>query len=65
MTTTTNPIDPYLTPVQVAAMLKIHPVTARRMMQEGAIPAVKVGHYWRTRRQDLDALLQPAPADPR
>jgi len=66
MTTTTNPAgaaDDILTPVQVAELLKIHPVTARRMMQEGRLPAAKIGNAWRTRRADLDALLAPDPSE--
>lgn len=38
----------------VAAYLKIHPYTVRRLCREKKIPAFRVGGQWRFRKDDID-----------
>ncbi len=47
--------DEYLSPDEVAAMLKILPATVRKHIRDGEIPAAKFGLQWRVRRSDLEA----------
>ncbi len=42
---------------EVAAELRLHPVTVRTLLERGEIPGVKIGARWYIRREDLDALL--------
>ena len=42
-----------------AEHLGISPWTLRRWMNEGRVPAYKLGTHWRVRVTDLDALLTP------
>ncbi len=35
---------------EVAAYLKLHPLTVRRLARQGDIPAVKIGRQWQARR---------------
>ena len=43
-----------LTIKEVADYLKITDRTLYRMVQEGKLPAFKVGNSWRFRREDLE-----------
>lgn len=43
-----------LTLRQVAEYLKVTERTLYRLVQEGQLPAFKVGNSWRFRRDDLD-----------
>jgi excisionase family DNA binding protein len=43
---------------EVAAYLKLHPVTVRRLARERKIPAVKVGNGWRVKRELLDRFIE-------
>ena len=49
--------DPHLplTIKQVAAYLPCHPLTVRRMIRDGILPAVKVRGEYRIRRADFEA----------
>ena len=47
--------DDYLSPDEVAALLKILPETVRKHIRDGEIPAAKFGLQWRIRRSDLEA----------
>ena len=49
----------------LAAALGIHPVTARRYLAEGRIPARKLGKAWLVTEADFLAMFQPTPARPR
>jgi excisionase family DNA binding protein len=39
---------------EVAARLKIHPESARRLMRQGRLPGVRVGMLWLMERGDLE-----------
>jgi excisionase family DNA binding protein len=43
-----------MTTAQVAAYLRLHPLTVRRLAGEGALPAHKEGRQWRIERADLE-----------
>jgi excisionase family DNA binding protein len=46
--------SPMLTTEEVAELLKLHPLTVRRLAREGEIPAFKVGRQWRVKKVLLD-----------
>ena len=48
-----------LTIQETAALLKLSPVTIRRYVASGRLPAVKVGRAVRIRREAVDGLLTP------
>ena len=50
--------DEILTLREVAEYLKIGERTAYRLVQEGKLPAFKVGGTWRLRRGDLDSWIE-------
>lgn len=54
--------DEVLTVDEVAAYLKIGEATVRRWCREGTLPALKIGHQYRVRAADLQALWHPASA---
>ena len=66
MSATDDPM-PTLSLVEVAAALELHYMTVYRYVRTGRLPATLVGHEWRVRREDLDALRTPSrpPARPR
>lgn len=43
---------------QVAKYLQISEVTTYRLVQEGKIPAFKVGRSWRVKREDLNEFIE-------
>ncbi|HBV97812.1 MAG: DNA-binding protein [Peptococcaceae bacterium BICA1-7] len=43
---------------QVAKYLQISEVTTYRLVQEGRIPAFKVGRGWRVKREDLKDFIE-------
>lgn len=43
-----------LTVAEVARECKVHPVTVRRLIARGSLPAVRIGRSVRVRREDLD-----------
>ncbi len=45
---------PTLTAAEVAAYLRLHPLTVRRLLQDGTLPARKVGRWWQIDRAELD-----------
>ncbi|MDE2105664.1 MAG: helix-turn-helix domain-containing protein [Patescibacteria group bacterium] len=47
----------YMTPLEVADLLRVHANSVLNWLREGRIPAVKVGAQWRIRRADLDKWL--------
>jgi excisionase family DNA binding protein len=47
----------YLTLKDVAELLTIDEETVRRWSVSGKIPAVKIGHFWRYRKADIDTLF--------
>jgi len=46
-----------LTIREVAGYLKVTERTLYRLVQEGKLPAFKVGNSWRFRRADIDAWI--------
>ncbi|MFZ5644122.1 MAG: helix-turn-helix domain-containing protein [Bacillota bacterium] len=47
-----------MTIAQVAKYLQISEVTTYRLVQEGKIPAFKVGRGWRVKREDLKEFIE-------
>ena len=43
---------------EVAAALKIHPYTVRRLCREGKIPCFKFGGQWRFEKKELEKLIK-------
>lgn len=54
-----------LTVQETAQMLKVAPITIRRYIQSGRLPAVKVGRGVRLQREAVEAFLTPIGASPR
>jgi excisionase family DNA binding protein len=54
---------PYLTVPQVAAELQVTPQTIRNWIDQGTLPAVRIGRAFRVKRSDIDALLERASAE--
>ena len=52
----------FLTVDQVAEMLQVNPLTVRRYIERGTLPAVRVGRRVRVHREAIQALLQPIDA---
>lgn len=46
-----------LTVSQVAEYLQLSEMTTYKLVQEGRIPAFKIGRYWRVRKSDLTSLI--------
>ena len=47
-----------LTISQVAAYLQLSEMTTYKLVQEGKIPAFKIGRSWRVKKDDLDILIE-------
>lgn len=47
----------YLTVGEVAAMLRVSPMTVYRRINAGELPAVRIGRSFRVREEDLDRYL--------
>ena len=50
-----------LTIDETAELLRVHPVTIRRMVRRGDIPALKIGKVYRIDATDLKPRLAPKP----
>jgi excisionase family DNA binding protein len=50
--------DEMLTPTEVAECFKVPLKTVWRWFRNGTLPAVKVGRYWRIRRDTLSAFIE-------
>jgi excisionase family DNA binding protein len=60
---------------EVARILRVHRLTARRYITTGLLPAAKMGRAWRVRGADLEAFINsrmsvqveaaPPPGEPR
>lgn len=46
-----------LTVSQVSEYLQLSEMTTYKLVQEGRIPAFKIGRHWRVRKKDLTSLL--------
>jgi excisionase family DNA binding protein len=51
--------ESFLTVAEVAEMLKLNPQTVRNWIDQGSLPALRVGRRVRIRRSDLNRLLEP------
>lgn len=49
--------DEYLTVNEVAEHLKLNPQTLRNWIDQGRLPAIRIGRRVRIRREDLDRML--------
>ncbi|KUO73532.1 MAG: DNA-binding protein [Clostridia bacterium BRH_c25] len=47
-----------LTISQVAAYLQLSEMTTYKLVQDGKIPAFKIGRSWRVKKNDLDILIE-------
>jgi excisionase family DNA binding protein len=43
---------------QVAKYLQISDMTTYKLVQDGKIPAFKVGRHWRVKKEDLSAFIE-------
>ena len=50
--------DEFLTVAEVAELLKLNQQTVRNWIDQGSLPALKVGRRVRIRRSDLERVLQ-------
>jgi excisionase family DNA binding protein len=50
--------EPFLTPTEVLARLRVHVKTLYRLIEDGDLPAVRVGRQWRVRPNDLELWLR-------
>jgi excisionase family DNA binding protein len=53
-----NREDSFLTVAEVAEMLKLNQQTVRNWIDQGSLPALRVGRRVRIRRSDLERLLE-------
>jgi excisionase family DNA binding protein len=54
----TAPEDPFLTVAEVAELLKLNQQTVRNWIDQGSLPAVRVGRRVRILRSDFDRLVE-------
>jgi excisionase family DNA binding protein len=47
-----------MTVAQVAEYLQISEMTTYKLVQEGKIPAFKVGRHWRVKKEDLSEFIE-------
>jgi excisionase family DNA binding protein len=50
--------DQIMTVSEVAEYLKISEMTTYKLVQEGKIPAFKIGRHWRIKRGDLSEFIE-------
>ena len=55
---TPEPEESFLTVAEVAGMLKLNQQTVRNWIDQGSLPALRVGRRVRIRRSDLNRLLE-------
>jgi excisionase family DNA binding protein len=48
------PFENYLTVIEAARRLRIHPDTVKRLCRQGDIPAVKLRNTWLIDRENLE-----------
>jgi excisionase family DNA binding protein len=49
--------ETFLTVPEVAARLRMTPMTIYRWIEDGKLPALQIGKHYRIRESDLDAVL--------
>src|SRR5437016_7906880 len=50
--------ETFLTVAEVAEMLKLNPQTVRNWIDQGSLPALRVGRRVRIKRSDLERMLE-------
>jgi excisionase family DNA binding protein len=50
--------QPFYSPIELAAILKLHKLTVYRMLKDGSLPGKKVNGAWRTGRAELLEYLE-------
>jgi len=50
--------DEFLTPLEVAALLKLHLKTIYKFAEKGVIPGSRIGRSWRFRRSEVEQLVR-------
>jgi excisionase family DNA binding protein len=50
--------DEIMTVTEVAEYLKISEVTTYKLVQEGKLPAFKIGRHWRLKKSDLTEYIE-------
>jgi excisionase family DNA binding protein len=50
--------DSFLTVAEVAAILKLNPQTVRNWIDQGSLPALRVGRRVRIKRSDFERVLE-------
>ena len=50
--------DEFLTVAEIAALVKVNPMTVRNWIARGELPAHRLGRRVRVRRSDFDAFLE-------
>ncbi|HTX33117.1 MAG TPA: helix-turn-helix domain-containing protein [Solirubrobacteraceae bacterium] len=58
MSTSDNLEETFLTVAEVAEMLKLNQQTVRNWIDQGSLPALRVGRRVRIRRSDLERVLE-------
>ena len=53
-----NKDDEIITVSEVAEYLKISEVTTYKLVQEGKLPAFKIGRHWRLKKSDLAEYIE-------
>lgn len=53
-----EPEEEYLTVAEVAEMLKLNQQTVRNWIDQGSLPALRVGRRVRIKRSDFDRILE-------
>ncbi len=51
-------LDNLMTVDEVAAYLRVNPMTVYRLVNRGELPGVKVGDLWRFKERDIEAWLE-------
>src|SRR2546423_15662874 len=59
-----EPEDSFLTVAEVAGILKVNQQTVRNWIDQGSLPALRVGRRVRNRRSDFERLLAPSAPKP-
>lgn len=54
------PDDTALDVHEAAVLLRVHPMTIRRLIQRGQLPAAKVGARYRIKRSHVESMLAQA-----
>lgn len=54
-----EPETPFMTPLEVARLLRISRATVYRQLEAGVIPGIRFGKVWRCRRDRVEALGLP------